>query len=445
MGGSSPRPCSRPTTYPLRAGRGRLQRRRPARPGREQLRGRRRLDLPGQSATGPSSRRRTSRWGPRRRGIAAADLTGDGRADLVTTDLINLTVHVLLGQRRRDLPGAAASRRSPTSPRERGRGRPHRQRHPGPDRRRTTAPTTCRSCWAGATAPSARRSSSRSAWGLRAWRSATSTATASRTWPSPNSIEDTVSILLGNGDGTFRPGEKLVDGDPAVPTSRRPTWTGDGTLDLVVSNVHLRTRSRSSTATATARSRTRSSSRPGASRATPSSPTSTATAGPTSPSPPTSSAVTIYMATGPRTYAPPRNIPAGPGRERGWRSATSPATAFPTWSSPTPTRSTPRTSRSCWATATAPSAPARTFAVGDTPVSGRPGRLHRRRQARHHHRQRRQQRPLAAHGRGRRHLPPRDRAPLRARSRTTWPSPTSTATAGPISPWRPTSPAASPC
>ena len=40
--------------------------------------------------------------------------------------------------------------------------------------------------------------------GPHSWRWATSTATASRTWRVANSGSTTVSVLLGNGDGTFQ-------------------------------------------------------------------------------------------------------------------------------------------------------------------------------------------------------------------------------------------------
>ena len=52
---------------PLRPGRGRLQRRRPDRPGRDQLRGRGRLGLAGQWRRDLPGRGRRSRWGLRRR------------------------------------------------------------------------------------------------------------------------------------------------------------------------------------------------------------------------------------------------------------------------------------------------------------------------------------------------------------------------------------------
>ena len=47
---------------------------------------------------------------------------------------------------------------------------------------------------------------------VRSWR-ATSRATASSTWPSPTTATITVSVLLGNGDGTFQPQVTYAVGD----------------------------------------------------------------------------------------------------------------------------------------------------------------------------------------------------------------------------------------
>ena len=82
-----------------------------------------------------------------------------------------------------------------------------------PGRRERRSMTPCRCCWATATAPSSPRSPTR--WGriqTRSWR-ATSPATAAPTWPSRTEHDDTVSVLLGNGDGTFQPQVTYAVGD----------------------------------------------------------------------------------------------------------------------------------------------------------------------------------------------------------------------------------------
>ena len=114
-----------------------------------------------------------------------------------------------------------------------GDGRPSGPTWPPP----TTAPVTSPCCWATATAPSRTRCGSR--WGglhtAPPWWRGTSTATAGPTWPSPTLDSGDVSVLLGNGDGTFQnpvrfgvgagPGS-LVAGD----------FNGDGRTDLAVAN-----------------------------------------------------------------------------------------------------------------------------------------------------------------------------------------------------------------
>ena len=168
----------------------------------------------------------------------------------------------------------------------------------------TTAPTTCRCCWATATAPSRTRCGTR--WGssrrprggglhrrrphrpgrrqLRlqrrvgvagqrrrhlpepgavrggdrastpSWRG-TSTATAAPTWPSPTPATNDVSVLLGNGDGTFQNQVRY-----AVGTGQSPSWRGTSTATAAPtwpSPTTAPTTCRCCWATATAPSRTR--------------------------------------------------------------------------------------------------------------------------------------------------------------------------------------------
>ena len=63
------------------------------------------------------------------------------------------------------------------------------------------------------------------------WR-ATSTATASSTWPSPTRDSNDVSVLLGNGDGTFVDPGQFVTTPHATPLVA--DVNGDGTDDVLV-------------------------------------------------------------------------------------------------------------------------------------------------------------------------------------------------------------------
>ena len=119
------------------------------------------------------------------------------------------------------------------------------------------------------------------------WR-ATSTATAGSTWPSPTWYDDTVSVLLGNGDGTFQPQVTYAVGsDPDAIVAG--DFTGDGQLDLAVANDGDDT-------------------------------------------------VSVLLGNGDGTFQPQVTyaVGIGPG-SRSWR-ATSPATASSTWPSPTTSR-----------------------------------------------------------------------------------------------------------
>ena len=169
----------------------------------------------------------------------------------------------------------------------------------------------------------------------------------------------TISVLLGNGDGTFQP-EVIyaVGSDPDAIVAG--DFNGDGHLDLAVANEntsgpgtvsvllgngdgtfqppgHLRGRVGPVMASWQA--------------------TSAVMAGPTSPSPtptlPDPAPYRCSWATGTAHSNPRSPTRSGRARGRSWR-ATSTATAASTWPWPTPS-TTP--SPCCWATATAPSSP----------------------------------------------------------------------------------------
>ena len=67
------------------------------------------------------------------------------------------------------------------------------------------------------------------------WR-ATSAATAAPTWPSPTQTDNTVSVLLGNGDGTFQPQVTYAVGVSAQTSSCAGDFNGDGHTDLAVAS-----------------------------------------------------------------------------------------------------------------------------------------------------------------------------------------------------------------
>ena len=192
----------------------------------------------------------------------------------------------------------------------------------------------------------------------RSWR-ATSTATAAPTWPSRTIWPDDVSVLLGNGDGTFQTQVTYavgIDPDSLVAGD----FNGDGRTDLAVANYGSNDVSvllGNGDGTFQTAGDVRGGVRP-VLRSWPA--TSTATAAPTWPSRTRLDGdVSVLLGNGDGTFQAQVTVRGGvrPDRARGGRLQRR-RPDRPGRREPGLSRSAaPATCRCCWATATAPSRP----------------------------------------------------------------------------------------
>ena len=363
---SGPGPASR--------GGGRLQRRRPARPGHRQRRQQRRVACCWATATAPSRHQRTFAVGscPQSRGgggLQRRRPARPGRRQLRAADDVSRAA----GQRRRHLPGRAAHFAAGSRPVLRGGGGLQRRRPARPGRRQLQLPTTSsRAAGQRRRHLPGRAGASPVGVAQSPWRRGTSTATAGSTWPSPTATPTTCRVLLGNGDGTFQPPARFA----RRRRSHGPWRWGTSTATAGSTSpppTRLPTTCRCCWATATAPSRPQ---RPFARRATSRAPwrwgTSTATAGSTSPSPTTATDDVSRAAGQRRRHLPAASASFAAGLQSLLRGGGGLQRRRPARPRHRQLRQRRRVA-CCWATATAPSSTAAASPSGSSPAPWRWG------------------------------------------------------------------------